>query len=60
MIYLAFEKFDISRIFATPFGNNTASYRVLEKTGFILEARFEKIVFKNNEMLDELVYTIRR
>jgi ribosomal-protein-alanine N-acetyltransferase len=60
IVNLAFEKFDISRIYAAPFGNNTASRRVLEKAGFKLEARFEKIVFKNNEMLDELVYAIRR
>jgi len=33
---------------------------VLEKAGFTLEARFEKTVIKNEEMLDELIYAIRR
>lgn len=54
-----FRTFDIDRIFARPFGTNKASQRVLEKAGFILEARFEKTLFKNGEYLDELVYAIR-
>lgn len=56
----AFEDEDIDRIFARPFGSNIASQRVLEKVGFKLEAHFEKIVIKNGELLDELVYAIRR
>jgi len=56
----AFEKFDIVRIFATPFETNVASHKVLEKAGFKLEARYAKIVIKNGEMLDELVYAIRK
>jgi ribosomal-protein-alanine N-acetyltransferase len=60
IVQLAFEKFDIVRIWAAPFGNNLASHRVLEKAGFKLEARYEKIICKNNEMLDELVYAIRK
>jgi ribosomal-protein-alanine N-acetyltransferase len=35
----AFEAFGLDRLFAEPFANNTASVRVLEKAGFILEAR---------------------
>jgi len=60
IVKLAFNKFDIERIYATPFEKNYASHRALEKAGFKLEARFSKIVFKNGEMLDELVYAIRR
>jgi len=60
MIDYGFMNFDITRIFARPFGTNTASQRVLEKTGFTLEARFEKSLFKNGEFLDELVYAIRK
>lgn len=56
----AFQKFDIIRVFAAPFGTNTASHHVLEKVGFKLEARFEKTVYKNGEFLDELIYAIRR
>jgi ribosomal-protein-alanine N-acetyltransferase len=32
---------------------------VLEKAGFILEARFEKTIFKNGEFEDELIYAVR-
>lgn len=56
----AFNKFEIDRIFARPFGINLASQRVLEKNTFKLEARFEKVLFKNGEYLDEMVYAIRR
>ncbi|MBL0330432.1 MAG: GNAT family N-acetyltransferase [Bacteroidetes bacterium] len=55
-----FKNFDITRIFARPYGTNFASQRVLEKAGFILEARFEKTLFKNGEYKDELIYAIRR
>jgi len=60
MVDFAFKTYDINRVFARPFGTNKASQRVLEKAGFILEARFEKILFKNGEWLDELVYAFRR
>lgn len=60
IVEYGFQAFDISRIFARPFGNNDASKRVLEKAGFVLEARIEKCLFKNGEYLDELVYAIRK
>lgn len=60
MIDYGFKNFDIDRIFARPFGTNKGSQRVLEKSGFVLEARFEKTLFKNGEYLDELVYAVRR
>lgn len=55
-----FAHFDIARIFARPFGRNAASIRVLEKCGFVLEARLTKTIFKNNNWEDELIYGIRR
>jgi len=55
-----FKTFDITRIYARPFGTNIASQRVLEKSGFILEGRFKNALFKNNEYLDELIYALRR
>lgn len=55
-----FRAFDITRIFARPFGTNRASQRVLEKAGFALEARFAQTLFKNGEFLDEWVYGLRR
>jgi len=60
IIEFAFSTFDIDRIFARPFGTNIASQKVLEKNNFILEARFEKVLFKNGEYLDELIYAVRR
>ena len=59
IVKLAFERYDIVRIYATPFENNYKSHKVLEKCGFKLEAKFDKVVLKNGELLDELVYAIR-
>ncbi len=50
----------IDRIFARSFGSNLASQKVLEKTGFILEAKFEKTLYKFGEYEDELIYALRR
>ncbi|HFA48323.1 MAG TPA: N-acetyltransferase [Bacteroidetes bacterium] len=60
MVEYGFKHWDINRIYARPFGTNTASQKVLEKAGFMLEHRFEKTVFKNGEYLDELYYAVRR
>ncbi|HYG15426.1 MAG TPA: GNAT family protein [Bacteroidia bacterium] len=60
MVEFGFNTFEITRIFARPFGTNMASQRVLEKTGFNLEARFEKTFYKNGEFVDELIYAIRK
>ena len=60
MVDFGFATFDIDRIFARPFGTNLASQRVLEKNGFVLEGRFEEVLYKNGEYLDELIYAVRR
>ena len=60
IVDFGFKTYDINRIFARPFGTNAASKRVLEKSGFILEAQFPKTLIKNGELLDELIYAIRR
>ena len=60
IIDFAFKTYDINRIFARPFETNIASQRVLEKSGFKLEGKFEKTLFKNGEYLDEMIYAIRR
>ncbi len=59
-IDFAFSTYDIDRVFARPFGTNVASQKALEKNNFILEGRFEKVLIKNNEYLDELIYAVRR
>lgn len=60
VVDFAFKNYNIDRIFARPFGTNIASQRVLEKNGFVLEGKFEKVLEKNGELLDELIYAIRR
>lgn len=60
MLPYAFNTWDISRIFATPFGHNTGSQKALEKAGFVLEGRFAKTIYKNGEYHDELIYAVRK
>ncbi|MDU1892294.1 MAG: GNAT family protein [Dysgonomonas sp.] len=60
IVEYGFNTFDITRIFAGPFGTNQQSQRVLEKAGFTLEAKFEKALYKNGEYIDELIYAIRK
>ncbi len=48
--------FPLHRIYAEPFANNPASARVLEKAGFVLEARLKNNVVKDGQILDSLVY----
>jgi RimJ/RimL family protein N-acetyltransferase len=60
IIDFAFSSFDIDRIFARPFGTNIASQKVLEKNNFTLEGKYEKVLIKNGEYFDELIYAIRR
>lgn len=60
MLDMAFSKYDITRVYARPFGSNAASQRVLEKAGFTLEARIEKNIYKNGVFQDELIYAVRR
>ena len=51
-----FASLDCTRIFARIFGNNIASQKVIEKAGFVLEGKFDKTIFKNDEFIDELIY----
>lgn len=55
-----FKNLDINRIFASPFGSNIGSQKVLEKAGFVLEAKFEDTIYKNGEYLDELIFAVRK
>ena len=50
----------IHRVFARPYGRNTASQRVLEKAGFTLEVRLVGTFLKNGRVEDELIYAVRR
>lgn len=60
MVLYGFSNFDITRIYAKPFGFNKASHRVLEKAGFKREAIIKDGVYKNNHYFDEYIYAIRK
>lgn len=61
MVQLGFAAFpEVTRIYASPFGRNIASQRVLEKAGFRLEAKLIGTLVKHGQVEDELIYAIRR
>mgnify|MGYP001468115977 CR=1 FL=1 len=60
MIRYGFSAYDVSRIFARPFGSNLASQRVLQKAGMKPEGRFKDAIYKNGRFLDELIYSVHR
>ena len=47
---------DIVRLYAGVFAWNPASARVLEKSGYVFEGRKKSAVFKDGELIDELLY----
>lgn len=46
----------LTRVFALPFASNAASVRVLEKCGYVLEARLVRSAIKNGAIVDQLQY----
>ena len=52
----AFQNYPLERIEATVFEWNPASARVLEKAGYVLEARLRRSVFKDGRLADSLLY----
>lgn len=53
-----FENTDIIRIFAEPFAYNTASCRVLEKSGFVFEGILHGNAVKNGRVFDMKMYAL--
>ncbi len=51
-----FRTFDFTRLFALPFADNTASIRVLEKAGYVLEGRMPQSTIKDGQLRDQLMY----
>lgn len=49
-------RFDLSRVYAMPFGGNAASIRVLEKAGYVLEGRLRQSAVKHGRVVDQLLY----
>ena len=46
----------LTRVFAVPFASNTASCRVLEKAGYVLEGRLRRSAIKDGQIIDQLQY----
>jgi [ribosomal protein S5]-alanine N-acetyltransferase len=59
-VRVAFDTFDLQRIYAEPFATNRASIRVLEKASFTFEGRMRANVFKDGRTLDSLLYARTR
>lgn len=53
-----FERTDIIRIFAEPFAYNTASCRILEKSGFKYEGTLRSNALKSGNILDMKMYSL--
>lgn len=56
----AFATFGLHRIHADPFATNPASARVLEKAGYVLEARLRASAYKNGVDVDQWIYATVR
>ena len=54
----AFKDFDIIRVYAEPFADNTGSRKALEKAGFHLEATLISNVIKNGIIKDSCIYSV--
>jgi [ribosomal protein S5]-alanine N-acetyltransferase len=60
MTEYAFANFPLVRIYAFVFEWNTASMRVLEKAGYIMEARLRRSAIKDGQIIDEFLYALVR
>ncbi len=52
----AIDTHKLTRIYALPYARNTASCRVLEKAGYVLEARLRRSAIKDGEIIDQMQY----
>lgn len=52
----AHSTYGLVRIYALVYDWNLASAKVLEKNGYVLEARLQKNAVKNGEIIDELLF----
>jgi ribosomal-protein-alanine N-acetyltransferase len=52
----AIESHHLTRVFALPYARNTASCRVLEKAGYVVEGRLRRSCIKDGEVLDQMQY----
>ena len=47
---------DLSRVYALPYEWNEASFRVLEKAGYVFEGRMRCSAIKDGKVIDQLLY----
>jgi len=52
----AIETYRLNRIFATPFTENLASRRVLERAGYTREGLMRRSAFKDGRFVDQVLY----
>jgi RimJ/RimL family protein N-acetyltransferase len=52
----ALQHHQLTRLFAVPFASNAASCRVLERAGYVLEARLRRSAIKDGAIIDQLQY----
>ena len=58
MTKYGFETFPINRIFGGVYSSNPSSIRVLEKCGYSLDGIYRQSIIKNDEILNEHIYSI--
>lgn len=56
LVPVAFERFGLVRFQGGVFSSNAGSMKVLERAGFAREAVHARAIWKNGELLDEIVY----
>ncbi len=54
----ALSRFDLVRLESPVFAWNPASMRVLEKAGFVREGVLRKSVFKDGQLIDQMLYAL--
>jgi len=53
-----FEALDLTRIFAVPFVDNSASLRVMERCGYAREGTMRRSAIKEGVVMDQMLYAI--
>lgn len=52
----AFRQLDITRLYAVPFADHTASIRVLEKAGYVREGHLRQSAIKDGKIRDQALF----
>jgi [ribosomal protein S5]-alanine N-acetyltransferase len=55
-----FARYEITRLYAVPFADHTASVRVLEKAGYVREGHLRQSAIKNGKVRDQLLLAAYR